>query len=151
MGRILVVLAVVLGLAGCASAPQPKAQLNEQGYTAFATHLMVLGSCAQQGLITPELAASGNRYLKSQLAGYTYSEEKLKSSLVDFAGHNPLPGKADCNTLAVQISELNQQNASNLAQSQADAQEMADLTKQLQNSVPAPVYCNRLGTQTFCN
>lgn len=149
MGRVLVVLAVVMGLAGCASVR--KQQLSPDGYVQYAKPLMMVGLCSHQGFIPPDLAASGMRHIRAGLDQTIYDQDKLVSLAARLAETNAPPTQGDCNDLAVQISQANQERDANIAQSKADAQEMADLTKQLQNSVPAPVYCNRLGTQTFCN
>jgi len=143
--KLLTLLASIV-LVGCATTPKP--ELSDADYTKYSTSWVGLNYCNSKGWISPELAASGKRILISTIQRYSYNAERFdrEASYVD--KRDSAPTTADCNTLAMHISEqkqrtdsINQANAYNQQQEQA----FINSTKSVNT------YCNKIGAQTFCN
>lgn len=153
MFKKIVLVWIVLGLQGCASAP-PKPELTEAGYTQFANWVIGGRMCVQDGFIQPELAAFGETYLVRQLQGYTYSPEKLNTVIAQTVKDTPegvrIP-QSLCNAAALNMAKAKQQYADNEASSQALSQMNAADAQLIQSTAIKNTWCNKVGAQTMCS
>ena len=81
MGRVLVVLAVAMGLSGCASEPVAKPYLTQEGYTGFILRFSGNERCVQLGYLDPALGAYGNNYQRILLTNYVYDANVLQAGI----------------------------------------------------------------------
>lgn len=113
--RAALVIATLASLTGCASTPKP--ELTDAGYKQFAMWFVGHHRCAIKGYTDTGLVAFANTHLKYQLAGYTYSVDRLKDVIAqtDAADTSSEPSQEDCNAMALRIAEIKQQRDRNMA------------------------------------
>ena len=134
--RIFPVILVVLGVAGCATAPKP--EMTEQQYSEASRNWYALQKCNQLGYIPPDVAASGVHNFNQNLAGYSFDAGKLTAmARMLESSYSPTPG--DCNQIALVIHT---NTPKVVAQQPAYAAPVY---------APKNTFCNRVGTQMLCN
>lgn len=144
--RVLSFMFVSLALVGCATAPKP--MMPAEKYESFAKLSSLLNQCIRQGWITPDIAASGNRFLIANVNSYNVDVDRLDKNVAWFNEYGQKVTQGDCNQMAATISSRKQtiqaNNQSN-AYNQQQTQEFINSTRISNTS------CNRIGTQTFCS
>ena len=143
--RSSLVAAFVVGLVGCASAPKP--ELPDSTYAQLGTDWVATQKCAVEGLITADTAAQRRGQFHAYLGKFTHDSQRVARSIAS-AERTVAVDRAYCTELAIQVAtrtrQIQNQNAAT-EQFRAENQRIIDSTKSKQT------YCNRIGTQTFCN
>lgn len=140
------VLVLLLVLTGCASSPKP---MPETGYQQLPLMLVAAQRCAQQGMLSPSLAAFGNTYLRQQ-AGIWEVDMDRWNERINHLQSSPAPNQANCNGLAIALEGFKQQ----AKQQQADDQYQREEVQRLADKMAAPAgrtFCNNIGGYVLCN
>lgn len=147
MGRWIVILGVVVVLTGCAATPEP-VKLSRQQHESFANSFVGLERCIQQGDISPELGALGNRYLSAELVKYSYYPFAFQK-WVDRAREEITTVDArHCNQSASAIAGRKQEIDIHNAWVDQNRQDLQNTINQINSN--RPVICNTVGTYTMC-
>lgn len=144
--NILPMALVLVVLTGCATTPKPV--MSDADYTNYAKAWMGVQYCNRKGWISPDVSASGQRMVVANLQQYSYDSTRVDREMFSLNLQGFAPTQEDCNTLAMAIQDRSQQIAihnQNVEANQRATQELINSTK-IKNT-----YCNRIGTQTFCN
>ena len=128
--RILLFLAITLGLIGCAS-------MTPQEYTQIAQYEIWIRGGTEKGVMSPEVAGKGMYYLQENLQGKNHDKEKLAAERRLWAERNLAINRENCNTVASQIYGREAASAAPV------------YTQPIYQ--PRQTYCNRIGSQVFCN
>jgi len=121
-------------LAGCATAPKP---MTDHQYHEYSKLRSGFFQCGRSGQLAPDLASRGMTFMDASLSKFTYDQARLQSVLKLYAD-KPVD-QGDCNELAMGMSEMTRQV------------QTTSVTPSQINNRPVQTYCNRIGTQTFCN
>ena len=156
--HLLLVIPAFL-LQACATTPPPL--LGDEQYIKFGGFFALADRCGALGLTSAETVAYGKLQMSYRLNTYRYYPDRIRSAMgevnagLDKALSDPAASagpeiKQLCNTLAIRVAEMNQQQQINAANAQAEQQAMQNAVQSLQNSTPKTTYCNSFGTQTSC-
>lgn len=141
--RVLTIILVSVVLTACAAIPKPELQVMQ--YQSAAREIYAIHSCTATGKMSPELGALGDTYLKGMLGQYSYDVSRLAAATKD-TSTNPVAVE-ECNVLAMGIQKQKQQILINNQNNQMAIDQMGSLNNQRTSST----YCNKIGTQLFCN
>lgn len=147
MGRWIVLLGMVVVITGCASAPEP-IKLSRAQHQGFAESFVGLERCIQQGDMSPELGALGNRYLSSELNKYTYYPHAFQMWVDKAREEIPSVDPRHCNESAAVIAGRKQEIDMHNAWVDQNRQALQNQINQINQN--RPVICNRVGTYTMC-
>lgn len=134
-------------LTGCATAQ--KQAMPEQGYQQIPVMLVGIHRCAEQGMLSPSLAAFGNTYLRQQ-AGMWEVDMQRWTERINHLQSIDAPDQKNCNGLAVALEGFKQQTE----QQQANARYQQEEAQRLADKMAAPAgrtYCNNIGGYVLCN
>ncbi|TDX09593.1 hypothetical protein EDF88_5008 [Buttiauxella sp. BIGb0552] len=154
MKKELLLCLPLIFIAGCA---QQKQQMPEQHYKQFSVVTVATNACLKENYITPQEAGQSHANVALFLNSWTYdpvrfsailaqTESSLKPSDINQENCNILKAKIYQDTIEAQRY---QEQAQAAAQQRAIANQQA--VQSMQNSMPKTTYCNRIGTQVFCN
>lgn len=141
--NILPMALVLVLLTGCATAPKPV--LPEAQYSSAAWEWYAVSRCGTLGKMDLATASLGKTYLQSSLNEYVFDSNKMQAEINQI---NTTPEQEQCNALAMKIINIKQRIAVNNEQvelNQRATQEVLNSTK-IKNT-----YCNKIGSQLFCN
>ena len=145
MKTLFTMLLVSGVLVGCAT--QPKPVMSDAQYTEIGKGWIAIQACTKRGVITPEVSATGQRYMEGVLSYNTYDRSTLNARINWLKKNTSDPTDAECNLLAAAIHKKQQQiNLHN-----ENVQMQQDQINQMNANLPTQTYCNKLGTQTFCS
>ena len=143
MKTLFTMLLVSGVLVGCATQPKPERKIVQ--HSELAKSIYMNKQCTAKGYMPPDIGALGERYIKAIMGQYPYDENRITVILNTFVGTQVT--KEDCNLLAMQIvgkkQSIDEQNAFN--------QQQATEWQNTINNRPTQTYCNKIGTQLFCN
>ena len=139
-----VILIAALVLTGCATTKQ---ELTSYDYEKVAVTYAGSHRCVIAGHIPPENAALGMNYSTAGLSGATYDASRLQQRIDQLENLPSWPSEQECNQLAITIEREKQRIATNNQNNQAN-QEAWDRAV---NNRSKQTYCNKIGTQLFCN
>ncbi|WP_203066862.1 hypothetical protein [Serratia sp. Tan611] len=146
MKRTFLICTIAISVVGCA----PKPTMNQSQYQQTATLLAAVRKCNEDGNMDRTVAALGLRYLSDTMnRSYTYDPNLLQTYVAEMttrASTSP-PTKAQCNDISLMIEDRTQQiriNNENVRMQQ-------EQINQWNSQRPVTTYCNKVGTQTFCN
>lgn len=132
-------------LVGCAST---KPQLSLSAQDSFAEEFVEIQLCGQRGMISPDSALWAKRLTNYNLSTWNYDSEFVNAQYRKIIATHPGTTSEQCNQIAMRSEEYKQNVLQNNAQVEATTRA---LQNQIQNNRPVTTYCNRIGTQTFCN
>ena len=138
--QVVLCLVSVVGLSGCASYT-----FQKHGYYYFAYRMSAIDSCPRSGYMSPDVAATGKQILKQRFATATFDKNLLDQEYGKLSSRNY--SIEQCRGVSVDIAEWRQ----TLNQQQQEINEMNRAAENFKNSMPKHTYCNRIGTQVFCN
>lgn len=142
----MVSMALVVGLlSGCATT---KPEMPDAEYARLSKYYLAVNYCNWKGWITPDVAASGKRLIDSNVSRYSVDLDRFNREAKALNNSGDKPSQGDCNQVAMSIQEQTQTIAAHnqaVVESNRNTQDFINSTK-IQNT-----YCNRIGTQTFCN
>lgn len=138
--QVVLCLVSVVGLSGCASYT-----FQDTDYGSFAKAWANTHSCNEQGFIDSDVAASGVQHMKRRLSYSQHDQNRLNAAINSLSSNKP--SISECRVLAMQIRGWEKQQA----QQQQEINEMNRAAENFKNSMPKQTYCNRIGTQVFCN
>lgn len=144
--NILPMALVLVLLTGCATTPKP--ELSNEDYQKYSRIWAATHFCNNKGWVSPDVAATGVRFIRANLASYTTDAARFDREVAWYASNNTTPTQADCNQLAMAIQDRKQQidiNNYNVEANQRATQELIN-SNRIKNT-----YCNKIGSQTFCN
>lgn len=141
MKKILVSLVAGLLLAGCAT---QKPQMSEGDYSRFSKGWAAIHQCHSSGYIDTDTAALAKRYMGGTMQQYVFDSNKMDNQANWYLRNGSSPSQDDCRNLAVSVRTRQQQIAENNAQLSAQS-------SPAMGTKPTSTYCNRIGTQVFCN
>lgn len=141
MKKIVIAALTGLTLAGCAT---QKPQMGEGDYSRFSKGWAAIHQCHSSGYIDADTAALAKRYVGGTMQQYVFDSNKMDNQANWYLRNGSLPSQDDCRNLAVAVRARQQQIVENTAQLSAQSNP-AIVTK------PTSTYCNRIGTQVFCN
>lgn len=144
--NILPMALVLVLLTGCATTPKPEMTNEQYSSSAFGWH--IVSQCGRSGAMDLETASLGKVYIQSKLGGYQFDLSRFNQEVTKLYNTRGVPSKEDCNTMAMTIIETKRSidtHNQNVESNQRATQELINSTK-IKNT-----YCNRIGTQTFCN
>ena len=147
MGRWIVLLGVVI-LTGCASSPRPAPELPESSYRPMAESWVKLQRCIEQGHLSPEISALGERYANGEFTDYNYNVGRMNALINAVYRDTPRVHRGHCNSLASAIAGRKQQIDMHNAQVDQNRQALQNQINQINQN--RPVICNRVGTYTMC-
>lgn len=137
---------LVLGMFGGCATQRPV--LSEGDYTKYAKALIDIDYCNWKGWVSPDVSASGRRFIEATVRKHTTDYVKF-SSVTDYLNNTEAkPDQSYCNQMAMKIQEYNQGVAArnqNVTVEQLNNQDLINTTR-MRNT-----YCNSTGIQTFCN
>lgn len=136
--------AAAAALVGCAAPTKP--DLPEQSYNLIGEAVVGPPKCAEQGYMTPEAAARIQAQTRSHLARHTYDESRV-SFMVSNAQYVDYT-KVICTSMAIRSSAQHQESVAN---QQHTAEHNAEMRRIIESNRMRNTYCNRIGTQVFCN
>lgn len=142
--KTLISVFVVVVLSGCATT---KPQLASEGYSKVAMNYVGSYRCGEKGYISSEIASLSMQYSVSSLNGISYDQERLKQQIQQYEQRTDWPSKEGCNQIAMMAQTQKRQIDINNQNSAANQEFM----NQTLNNRPKPTYCNKIGTQLFCN
>jgi hypothetical protein len=142
--RTALCLLTVALFAGCATQPRP--QLAEEQYTALSRAWVATHKCGAAGQMDPATAALGLRYVRATLHAHTFDEARIHSEVAALGSVAPTP--ADCNAASMQI--LARKQEIDIHNSWVDSNHQAQQDA-INSTRSKQTYCNKVGTQTFCN
>lgn len=137
------VMVAGLILVGCAATPKPELQVMQ--YQSAARDMFAVHSCTATGKLSPELGALGDTYLKSRVSQYSFDTARLNAATQE-ASNTPITSE-ECNVLAMKIQKRKQQIDIQNQNNQMATEQMNAINNQRSNQT----YCNKIGTQVFCN
>lgn len=134
-------------LSGCATA---KPDMPSAMYDNFAKAYLAVHRCGTSGQMSPDTAAWAKKMFNYRLSTYTYDNNILNNRYQAIAVDSSLsdPPQEVCNQLAMNAAEYQQMVQAHNAQVESDRQA---LDAQIQSGRTVNTYCNKIGTQTFCN
>lgn len=126
------------------------AQATQAQHQKLATFAGEVRECFEKQLVDPQFYAASRRAVSQMIAvgGFNVATlQEMEKSAFQNANANPVM----CN--AVQASGYELQNIANqaVASHNADQARLSQAATNFGNSVPKPIYCNRIGTMTMCN
>lgn len=123
---------------------------KELDYKMLATFRAQLQVCYTENFVSPQFFADSDRAVDSFMRQITFDREKLHDMTMSIWNETTAETQLcrDTEVAGYQLQAKTKQMVINNNQSQADFQGAVDNFK---NSNPKPIYCNRIGTQTFCN
>lgn len=139
MKKVCLLLVSLVCLVGCASTPLP-----DDLFKQAAGQTLGYEKCALRGLMPPETAAMGQRFIRNTLNQYSYDKLEFKYYMQGIENSLPDITAEACNKLAMYAYTINGGPASRAAPAAAAKDDY-------QSYFPKTTYCNRIGTQTFCN
>ena len=139
--RIVPVILLALGVAGCATAPKPEAP--EGLYNVFAQAYVGFERCALLGYISPEIAAKGQQAGLKILNQYSFNSATVTDQ-VNKAKEFADPSKEYCLSNELSLRRTEQFTA------QVQPQTHQQAPQNYMPVVPHQTHCNRVGTQTLC-
>ena len=143
--KVLQLLLVSLVLTGCATAPKP--EMSDAQYTEVGKGWIAIQACTKRGVISPEVSATGQRYLEGTLGNAAYDKNTLNARINWLRKNTGDPTDAECNLLAAAIYKRQQQ----ITLHNENVQMQQDQINQMNTNLPKQTYCNKIGTQMFCN
>lgn len=141
--RKAMALVLITGLTACAATPKPELQVMQ--YQSAARSIFVVHSCTATGKLSPELGALGDSYLKGTINQYSYDVSRLAAAAKE-TSNTPVTTE-ECNVLAMSIQKQRQQ----IDIQNQNNQLALDQVNTLNNQRSKQTYCNKIGTQMFCN
>lgn len=153
MIKTVSVVAISLVLAGCAVQKQ---QMPLDVYQTLAIREALADKCVSLGFMDFQTAASFKNFNARDLNSWAYepivyqtyfskTAEAMKSTPVD---------KTICDRYSVNVAQRVQQEQTAYQQKQLAAQQQQAFSQSMQaiqNAAPKATYCNKIGSQTFCN
>ena len=136
---------VLFGLVGCATTKQP---LSDSGYSSSSKEWYAVNKCGMQGHLSAENVSLGRTYINSSLDRYQYDPARLSSELDAVIRSGWVPTKEDCFSTEVVITSIKQKIQISNQNTDSEARQTQEI---LNNSKVRNTYCNKIGTQTFCN
>ena len=137
----LVILFITLS--GCATT---KPEMLSNDYAKYSRSWVAVHSCNTQGFIDSGTAATGLRYVQSNINHFTFNPDTLKENMDWVAGNSNPITETECRKLALVIQQRKQQIELNNSNASIQQQALQDLN----NNRPKQTYCNKIGTQVFC-
>lgn len=131
-------LALVTGLAGCSSSPISRVATAEQ-HEKYVSAVYQVGSCSSSGRMPLDIAGFANNDLAEWAAKYSMDSQVLAMYEAQVRKKWPMFSTEDCNQVSVYWSALMQKSQ----QTPAPAAYMPPMNRH--------TYCNKIGTQVFCN
>lgn len=143
--KLMLSISIGALLSGCAT---PKPVMPNAMYDNFAKAYAVVQRCGISGQMSPDAALWAKRMLNYNAGTYSFDPAFLEGryQAINLGLSNP-PAE-DCNQFAMASEEYKQTVQANNAQVEANTRA---IETQIQNSRPVNTYCNKIGTQTFCN
>ena len=141
--KTLPVILVSFVMAACAATPKP--ELSVMQYQSAANGMHVIDTCIASGKMSPEIGALGETYLKGMVKQYSFDITRLVAA-TEFL-KDTLVTSEECNRAAMQITQRKQQIDINNQNNQM----AVDQLNSLNNQRTTNTYCNKIGTQLFCN
>lgn len=137
---------VVALFSGCAITPKPA--LSDDQYRRIGTNMSTAQRCGELGLASPTDAIWGKRSQYYAISSYSVDESRLQQEIAR-VHRNSNPTAETCNRMAMDAREYQERVEAH----NASVDQSIRATQQIiNNSAPRkPIYCNRIGTQTFCN
>lgn len=143
------VLLLSLVLAGCASTPQVKQPMPDEAYTHLPLMLVAAQKCAEQGMISPALAAFGNIHLRQQ-AGMWDVDMQRWNARINHVQSIGAPEQSHCNSLAMTLEGYKQQAQEQKELAQAQREDIKALKDQM-NKPAGRTFCTNTGGYVLCN
>lgn len=149
--QMRIILALFTGvtaslLIGCSSTPKPS--LTDYQYRRIGTNMFTAQRCGELGLASPSDAMWGKRSQYFAIKDYAVDESRLQQEIWQ-ASQSSTPSAETCNRMAISAREYQGMVEAHNASVDQNSRAMQQI---INNSAPTkPVWCNRIGTQTFCN
>ena len=144
LGR-LVCGALVLGVVGCAGS---KPVLEPLGYAQFASSYVALPMCVQAKKINTEQSALAREGLDRSISGFDYETDRLEKHMNGLRNSAKQVPDVMCVQLAEAAATRKLQREVELAKASAPTTVNTPTVPIYQ---PRNTYCNKIGTQVFCN
>ncbi len=141
--NILPMALVLVALTGCATT---KPEMSSNDYAKYSRSWVAVHSCNTQGFIDSSTAATGLRYVQSNINQFTFNPNTLKENMDWLVANNKPTPETDCRKLALTIQQRKQQIELNNSNASIQQQALQDLN----NNRPKQTYCNKIGTQALC-
>ncbi len=141
--NILPMALVLVVLTGCATT---KPDMSSNDYAKYSRSWVAVHSCNTQGFIDSGTAATGLRYVQSNINQFTFNPDTLKENMDWLVANNKTTSETDCRKLALTIQQRKQQIELNNSNASSQQQALQDLN----NKRSKQTYCNKIGTQVLC-
>lgn len=141
MKKIISAAVCGLLLAGCAT---QRPQMDEATYTSFSRGWAVVHQCYSLNHIDVDMAAHARRQVNATMNRYEYDPAKITTQANWFIRYGNPPSQEDCQKLALVVRTKQQQITE--SNTQASIYSAPIIVNQ-----PSSTYCNKIGTQVFCN
>ena len=141
--NILPMALVLVALTGCATT---KPEMSSNDYAKYSRSWVAVHSCNTQGFIDRSTAATGLRYVQSNINQFIFNPDTLKENMDWLVVNNKPTPETDCRKLALTIQQRKQQIELNTTNASIQQQALQDLN----NNRPKQTYCNKIGTQVLC-
>ena len=138
--QVVLCLVSVVGLTGCASY-----SFTESDYSSFAYSWVAVQTCSEYGHMDADTAAAGMLFMRKKLGQASYDKVALERAIYKAKQGSITP--SECRKLSVTVKGWEKQQA----QQQQEINELNRAAENFKNSMPKQTYCNRIGTQVFCN
>ena len=145
--RTVIFITTLAASAACEAGPKP--EMTYQQYQEVGANWALLNRCGETGLMSPDTATLGMRYILGNLRNYNYDHLKVQAEAMKL--QDMVPTQVQCNQAAMVIADtkrsIDQRNALNAATADMDRRAWGEVM----NNRPRQGYCNRFGVQVLCS